>query len=149
MTQMEDRGSKKRILAVDDAAITLSRIVEILQDDYEVVTANSGARALRYLENAKPDLVLLDIRMAPVDGFEMLRSMRAMKGRSDIPVIMLTGMEDRKSVLESAKLGICDYVLKPFVAEDLLKRVRQALGTENQDEKHDFQKELLEMMNRT
>ena len=72
-----------------------------------------------------------------------------MKGRSDIPVIMLTGMEDRKSVLESAKLGICDYVLKPFVAEDLLKRVRQALGTENQDEKHDFQKELLEMMNRT
>lgn len=150
MTQTEDGCSKKCILAVDDAAITLSRIADLLQNDYEVITVNSGERALRYLENAKPDLILLDIRMAPVDGFETLRRLRAMKDRSEIPVIMLTGVEDRKSVLESAKLGICDYILKPFIAEDLIKRVKQVLASDGQgdtgDFKNDFQQELQKMM---
>ncbi len=119
---------KKCILAVDDAAITLSRIADTLGKDYEVVTVNSGIRAIRYLEKNKPDLILLDIRMVPKDGLATLRDIRAMKDRSDIPVIMLTGMEEKKTVVESAKLGICDYVLKPFLAEDLLSRIRRVLG---------------------
>lgn len=121
------RGYRKRILAVDDAATILLRITDALEKHYEVVTVNSGARALRFLEKEKPDLILLDIRMAPKDGFETLREIRAIPDRADIPVIMLTSMEDKESVLEGIKLGICDYILKPFTPDDLLKRIQLAL----------------------
>ena len=128
-----DRYAKKRILAVDDAAIILSRISDTLGKYYDVVTVNSGVRALRYLEKEKPDLILLDIRMAPKDGLETLRDIRAMEGRADVSVIMLTGMEDKNSVLESIKLGIRDYILKPFLAVDLLNRVRRVLDPDAVD----------------
>lgn len=121
------KSGRKCILAVDDAAIILQRITDALGKYYRVVTVNSGARALRYLEKEKPDLILLDIRMAPKDGFQTLREIRAMEDRADIPVIMLTGMEDKKYVMEGIKLGICDYVLKPFAPEDLLERICRAL----------------------
>lgn len=127
MIQTRGGSYKKRILAVDDTAIVLTRITNTLRDDYEVITVNSGARALKYLEMEKPDLILLDIKMAPMDGIETLREIRTMQGREDIPVIMLTGVEDKDVVMESAKLGICDYLLKPFQSEELIKRIRQVL----------------------
>ncbi len=120
-------SSKKRILAVDDNAIVLTRIANTLSNDYEVITVNSGVRALRYLKEEKPDLILLDIQMAQKDGIETLREIRNMEDREDIPVIMLTGVEDKEIVLESAKIGICDYILKPFYSEDLLKRISRVL----------------------
>lgn len=125
MSQTEGKSSKKRILAVDDNAIVLTRIANTLCNDYEVITVNSGVRALRYLKEEKPDLILLDIQMANKDGIETLREIRNMEDRENIPVIMLTGVEDKEFVLESAKIGICDYILKPFYSEDLLKRIRR------------------------
>lgn len=121
---------KKRILAVDDDVIILTRISSILRNDYDLVTINSGMRALRYLDLEKPDLILLDIRMAQQDGIETLRKIREMEECKDIPVIMLTGVESRDMVVESAKLGICDYLLKPFSSVELVKRVRRAFGQE-------------------
>lgn len=118
---------KKCILAVDDDAIVLTRISSILRNDYDLVTVNSGMRALRYLSMEKPDLILLDIRMVQQDGIETLRQIRKMEEHKDIPVIMLTGVESKDSVVESAKLGICDYLLKPFSSVELLKRVRRVL----------------------
>ncbi len=129
MSQTQSENSRKRILAVDDAAIILSHISQTLQNDYEVITANSGGRALRYLEQEKPDLILLDIQMSPKDGIETLREIRAMKDRADIPVIMLTGMEDKTFVVESAKLGVCGYILKPFDSDDLLKRIQRVFAS--------------------
>ena len=129
MTQVRRKSYRKRILAVDDAATILLRITDALEKYYDVVTVNSGARALRFLEQEKPDLILLDIRMVPKDGFETLREIRAMEDRADIPVIMLTGMEDKRSVMEGIKLGICDYILKPFTPEDLRERIQRALET--------------------
>lgn len=126
-------SSKKRILAVDDDVIVLTRISGILRNDYELVTVNSGMRALRYLNMEKPDLILLDIRMAQQDGIETLREIRKMEECKDIPVIMLTGVESRDIVVESAKLGICDYLLKPFSSIELLKRVHRVLGQEEKE----------------
>ena len=120
-------SDKKRILAIDDAAIVLKRIRDALEEHYDVITVNTGARALRYLEREKPDLILLDIRMMPKDGFETLEEIRNMEDRADIPVIMLTGVEDKDVVVESIKLGICDYILKPFFHDDLLERIRRVL----------------------
>lgn len=120
-------SDKKRILAIDDAAIVLKRIADALEEHYDVVTVNTGSRALRYLETEKPDLILLDIRMMPKDGFETLKEIREMEDRADIPVIMLTGVEDKNAVVESIKLGICDYILKPFFPDDLLERIQRTL----------------------
>lgn len=130
MNQTEGGRARKCILAVDDTAIVLTRIADTLRNDYEVVTVNSGTRALKYLHQEKPDLILLDIQMAGKNGIETLREIRSMIGLSDIPVIMLTGMENRESVVESARLGICDYILKPFSSEDLLERIRRVLEPE-------------------
>ena len=129
MSQTGERGSRKRILAVDDTAIILTRISNTLQNEDDVITVNSGVRALRYLEQEKPDLILFDIQMSPKDGIETLREIRAMKDRADIPVIMLTGMEDKTFVVESAKLGVCGYILKPFDSDDLLKRIQRVFAS--------------------
>lgn len=135
MSQTEGGGSQKRILAVDDTAIILTRISNTLREEYEVITVNSGVRALKYLEMEKPDLILLDIQMAPRDGIETLQEIRAMKGREDIPVIMLTGVEDKEIVLKSAKLGICDYILKPFSSDNLIQRIHRVFEEEQKNAK--------------
>ncbi len=136
MSQTKE-GFKKRILAVDDDIIVLTRITNILRNDYELVTVNSGMRALRYLREEKPDLILLDIRMAQQDGIETLREIRNMEERKDIPVIMLTGVENKDIVVESAKLGVCDYLLKPFSSTELLKRIQRVLGQEETEESYE------------
>ena len=125
---------RKCILAVDDAATVLLRITDILGKYYDVVTVNSGMRALRYLEKSKPDLILLDIRMTPKSGYDTLRDMRCLKDRADIPVIMLTAMEDKNSVMEGIALGIRDYILKPFASNELLSRIRRVLGDEEPED---------------
>ena len=130
MIQTTGGNSKKRILAVDDTAIALTRISSTLRDDYDVITVNSGARALKYLEMEKPDLILLDVKMAPMDGIETLREIRAMRDRADIPVIMLSGVEEKDTIMEIAKLGICGYILKPFQSEELHKRLRHVFNGE-------------------
>ena len=114
---------KMKILAVDDNSISLATIEHELKKDYEVVPINSGDRALQYLRREKPDLILMDIQMAQKSGIETLREIRGMEKCKDIPVIMLTSKQDKASVVESSKLGIYDYVIKPFNGEDLHKRI--------------------------
>lgn len=118
---------KKKILAVDDNIINLATIEQELKDRYEVVTVNSGDRAIRYLNKEKPDLILLDVQMALMDGIETLRKIRTMPNGGTMPVIMLTAKKDRETVLEGSKLGILDYVVKPFNGKDLVERIDRAL----------------------
>lgn len=120
-------NSKARILAVDDNAISLKAIDLALRNEYEVITVNSGERAIRYLLCERPDLILLDIQMAHKDGIETLKEIRNMKNGADIPVIMLTSKNDRETIIESSRLGINDYVLKPFDSKQLSERIRQTL----------------------
>lgn len=119
--------SKLRILAVDDNIINLATIEQELKSKYEVITVNSGERAIRFLGREKPDLILLDIQMAAMDGLEALRKIRNLRNGANIPVIMLTGRKDRETVIEGTKLGIMDYVVKPFNAQDLHGRIERAL----------------------
>lgn len=120
-------NGKMRILAVDDNVINLATIEQELKDKYEVVTVNSGARAVRFLAKERPDLILLDVQMALMDGIETLKEIRTMEGGASIPVIMLTAKKDRETVIEGSKLGILDYVLKPFDGQDLQMRIDRAL----------------------
>lgn len=118
---------KMKILAVDDNIINLATIEQELKDKYEVITVNSGVRAIRYLNKEKPDLVLLDVQMALMDGIETLKEMRTMENGATIPVIMLTSKKDKETVIEGSKLGILDYVVKPFDTQDLHERIDRAL----------------------
>lgn len=113
---------------MDDSVVNLAMAEQKLKDLYEVITINSGTRALRYLKNnERPDLILLDINMADKNGIETLQEIRTMMNGKDIPVIMLTSKSDRDSVMQSQKLGIYDYVLKPFEVQDLRDRIQHAL----------------------
>ena len=118
---------KMRILAVDDNIINLATIEQELKSKYDVITVNSGVRAIRYLNKEKPDLILLDVQMALMDGIETLKEIRTMENGAAIPVIMLTSKKDRETVIEGTKLGIMDYVLKPFDSMDLHARIDRAL----------------------
>ena len=118
---------KMSILVVDDSIINLSAVEQKLKDRYDVATANSGDKALRYLKNEKPDLILLDIKMDNMDGIETLKQIREMENGTDIPVIMITARGDKRSIVETQRLGICDYVLKPFDPQELRLRIEKAL----------------------
>ena len=118
---------KPKVLAVDDNSISLAAIEQELKDEYEVIPLNSGTRALKYLQRERPDLILLDIQMESKDGIETLKEIRDMEKCKDIPVIMLTSMRDKQMVVESAKLGVKGYVIKPFTKQDLRARVDSVL----------------------
>lgn len=120
---------KFKILAVDDNSISLATIDQELKGKYDVIPLNSGVRALQYLkQKTPPDLILLDVQMALKDGVETLREIREMEKCQEIPVIMLTSQRDKQIILESSKLGINDYVLKPFNAQDLHERIERVLN---------------------
>ena len=120
---------KMRILAVDDNIINLATIEQELKDKYEIVTMNSGVRAIRYLNKEKADLILLDIQMALMDGIETLKEIRTLENGAAVPVIMLTSKKDKETIIELTKLGILDYVLKPFSAETLLDRIHRVFDS--------------------
>lgn len=124
---------KLKVLAVDDNSISLATIEQELKEDYEVIPLNSGVRALQYLKREKPDLILLDIQMKEKNGIETLKEIRDMEECQNIPVIMLTSMRDKEMVYESVKLGVEDYVVKPFNKRDLLERVDRVLKGDQWD----------------
>lgn len=118
---MRDRA---RIFVVDDDILLLKMTEEFLRDRYEVSLAKSGQQALRYLERGgRPDLILLDIDMPDMDGFETLLNLREVGPVSGVPVIYLTGVSDAESEIRGFSLGAVDYIRKPVVREVLLARI--------------------------
>jgi two-component system OmpR family response regulator/two-component system alkaline phosphatase synthesis response regulator PhoP len=112
-------------MAVDDEPVVLRVLKGILEPEgYEVLLASDGSSALSLLDEHKPDLVLLDIMMPGLDGFQILNTIRE---RFDIPVIMLTARCDQESMVQTLKTGADDYVRKPFSAAVLLARIKAKL----------------------
>jgi len=120
----------ERILAVDDDRTNLLLLERVLErEGFDVSTAISGRQALEVVHEVTPDLILLDIRMPEMDGFETCRRLRDNPRTSETPIIFLTaeGRED-KSITEGFGAGANDYITKPFSRVDLLARVRAALN---------------------
>ena len=117
--------SKAVILVVDDEPSGAEALSVLLQDaGYDTVLAGSGVEALARAAEVPPDLVLLDVRMPDMDGFETCERLHRMPGLADIPVIFLTGSSERKAIERGFASGARDYVTKPFLLEELLARVR-------------------------
>lgn len=117
-----------KILAVDDNPINLKLIsTSLVNSTYEIVSASSGQDALDMLPRENPDLVLLDIMMPGLDGFEVCRRIKNMDGFSELPVIFLTAMNESIDKARGLALGAVDYVTKPFDPLELNARVRTHL----------------------
>lgn len=115
------------ILAVDDEPQNLEMVEYALQKDYEVIPVKSGAMALKYLEEHIPDLILLDIRMPQMDGFEVYRQIKAQERLTDIPVIFLTAANDVDTEENCFEMGAVDFIGKPFEPKIVLRRVKRTL----------------------
>jgi putative two-component system response regulator len=118
---------KPTILVVDDTPANLSLIIGLLRDHYTVKAVNSGAKALSVASEAPPDLILLDIVMPEMDGYEVCRRLKADPQTSRIPVIFLTSNNDSESEQKGMNLGAVDYVTRPISPPILVSRVKAHL----------------------
>ncbi|MBF9014674.1 MULTISPECIES: hybrid sensor histidine kinase/response regulator [unclassified Oceanispirochaeta] len=145
-----DIFSKAEILAVDDTPMNLDIILETLDDDYEISISSDGKEALEVLETIIPDLILLDIMMPGMDGFEVCSILKKDERLKDIPVIFLTALNSTEDVVKGLSLGAVDYIYKPFNPEELRSRVRTHIELKRSREeivRQNFeQKELLHVL---
>lgn len=117
----------KNILIVDDSRSGLAEIKALLSDEYNVMPVLSGAQALRYLSIKKPDLILLDVYMPEMDGFEVIKRIKADGNTADIPVIFLTADISPEMKLKCCEAGAEDYAAKPIVPAALKRRISRIL----------------------
>ncbi len=122
---------KKHILIVDDVTTNLKLAADVLQDYYQLSMAKSGAQALEFLKKAKPDLILLDVRMPGMDGYETLEKIKANVDTANIPVVFLTVDDQRESEIKGLKMGAMDFILKPFEPDIMLSRIEKILQIED------------------
>lgn len=118
---------KKIILIVDDDRLTLSTAQNLLGEKYKVVALNSGKQAYKYLDRHTPDLILLDINMPEIGGFEVMRALQADPRWKKIPVIFLTADRSSETEVECFRMGACDFVSKPFEPQTMLSRIKSTL----------------------
>ena len=116
--------SKKKILLVDDDFVSIEAAKIVLQEDYAVTAVQSGQAALDLLtHNYKPDLILLDIIMPEMSGWETFNRIRGISRLQKVPIIFLTSLVPFEGFAQSQEKGAVDYIIKPFDNFDLLERV--------------------------
>jgi signal transduction histidine kinase len=124
--------STELILVVDDTSTNLKVISEVLSDaGFEVAIATDGERAIKQVQHIQPDLILLDVMMPGIDGFETCRRLKSSPSTQDIPVIFMTALSDVSDRVKGFSLGAVDYITKPFQEQEVLARVRLHLKVRN------------------
>lgn len=122
--------ARKHILIIDDDPHMLKVLKHHLGNKYDVATAVSGNIALRFLQNKKTDLILLDYAMPKMDGPAVLEQLHANPATKDIPVLFLTGASDKDKIQKALSLNPQGYLLKPVDQETLLARIKEQIGSE-------------------
>lgn len=127
-TPPADAGQKKTLLVVDDAPANIQVVQSILKDEYRIRVATSGEKALELLKTQPlPDLVLLDVVMPGLDGYQVCERLKAAPETHNIPVIFLTGLTDVGDETKGLEIGAVDYIRKPFSPAIVKARVRTQL----------------------
>lgn len=122
---------KKSIVAVDDSGIILKMLEKLLGEEYAYIGFSKGMRALKYLKESRtPDLIILDIEMPVIDGYEMLDMIRKKEELKDVPVLFLTSNKDKEHVVKAIQGGANDYIAKPVDEEVFMDKVRKLLKEE-------------------
>lgn len=121
---------KKTILVVDDDKTNLIIAERLLSEEYKVISVISGQQALKFLEKKKPDIILLDINMPDMNGFEVMRILQENEQWKKIPVIFLTADREADTEVQCLKMGAVDFVGKPFEPEIMKNRIKRTLEIE-------------------
>lgn len=138
-------GRKPVILVVDDDANNLAVVRDCLVEfGYTILVAEDGESAIQRAEYARPDLILLDIMMPGIDGYETCRRLKALKSTADIPVLFMTALAETESKVKGLKAGAVDYITKPFQREELKARIAVHLNNRELTRRLQEAKELLE-----
>lgn len=129
---MTSRVEKPVILIVDDTESNIDLLVGVLGDDYELSVAMSGLEALEAVRDARPDLILLDIMMPGMDGYEVCRKLKSEQSWARIPVIFITAMTEVEDEARGFDVGAIDYIAKPFSPPIVQARVKTHLALADQ-----------------
>lgn len=123
--------TKRKILIVDDESIGRQLLQAILLiEGFETFLAENGEDAIQKASQVKPDLILLDVMMPYMNGYEVTKAIRADSELKDIPIILVSALEDRNSKLQGLDIGANQYVSKPFNKTELLKVIRSLIPSE-------------------
>ena len=119
-----------RILVVDDDPLIIQLVSHKLNHrGFEVLIAEDGHEALERVHSTHPDLIILDAMMPGLDGFAVLRQLKSHPETAGIPVLMLTARKTEQDIVSGLSQGAADYLIKPFMPEELVSRVRRLLGS--------------------
>ena len=124
---MNEPEQRPVVLAVDDTPENLDVVKGLLTPEFVVKAAVNGMMALKIVEKQAPDLILLDIRMPKMDGFEVCRELKVNPASADIPVIFLTGESDAASETDALAAGAAGYITKPIDPDALLTQIHACL----------------------
>ena len=124
--------ARKTIFLVDDEFINLKMGKNALFGTYNVFAIESGESMFELLDDVIPDLILLDVKMPGMDGYEVIQRLKTIKKAAGIPVVFLTSLNDEAMELKGLSLGAMDYITKPFSIPLLLKRIEILLLVESQ-----------------
>ncbi|MDH3257776.1 MAG: hybrid sensor histidine kinase/response regulator [Nitrospinota bacterium] len=138
---------KPKILIVDDTPTNLSILEEILDEDYFISIAQSGTQALSITDKFVPDLILLDVNMPGIDGFETCRRLKSRKETCDIPVVFITARAEPEDVIQGFKEGGVDYITKPFNHNEVMVRVKTHLKVQQLIRQLEFKNDQLKEVN--
>lgn len=120
---------KKKILVIDDELSIRMLLENFLSKTYDVITRNDGMEGLKWMEEGNmPDLVVADIQMPNLDGYEFIKNVRSSGFFKNIPLIMLSGIESSQEKVKCLKMGANDYMVKPFNPEELSIRIELLLA---------------------
>jgi len=124
---MSTDSKKYSILIVDDEDTNIMVLTYILESKYEVIAAKNGKGAINAAHMYVPDLILLDIIMPDMDGYEVIKELKSSETTKDIPIIFVTGMRDIDSQEKGFELGASDYILKPFSTNSVESKVKNQI----------------------
>ena len=126
---MQINPAEFKLLVVDDVQTNVLLLKALLsKDGYGILVANNGQEALEVIRNENPDLILLDVMMPGMDGFEVAERLKSEEFRCEIPIIFLTALDDTQSIVNGFKLGAGDFISKPFRKEELMVRIKHQLS---------------------
>jgi PleD family two-component response regulator len=129
---MNENTERPRILIVDDERLNLSALAAALNDDHKVIIATNGEQALKAVQVSRPDLILLDVNMPGLDGYEVCRRLKSDEATQGIPIIFITALSDVADETRGLEIGAVDYIVKPFNIAVVRARVRTHLRLKQQ-----------------
>lgn len=124
-----------KILIIEDEVANRQALAAMLKlEGYQVLEADSGRQALALLEKELPDLILLDLVMPEMDGYDVFRQLQSCERTRHIPVLVVSGLASAWDIERAAQAGLTNFLTKPFEPEELLARIQEALSADKNDE---------------